>query len=95
VRNGRRLQASKTFLKLVPVFLEMNDAIRNGYPRCAAAPPVSNEPRILATGPTAAFSIGNCVDGTLRRIPTIWGSCTFKLHLQRYFTGSWLRHFLP
>ena len=26
-----------------------------GYPRCAAAPPVSNEPRILATGPTAAF----------------------------------------
>jgi hypothetical protein len=73
VRNGGRLRAFKDVLKLVPVFLEMNDAIRNGYPRCAAPPPVSNEPRILATGPTAAFSIGNCTDGTLRRVPTIWG----------------------
>jgi hypothetical protein len=29
------------------VFLEMNDAVRNGYSRFAAAPPVSYRPRIL------------------------------------------------
>jgi hypothetical protein len=69
----------KNDLKLAPVFLEMNDALRNGYPGCAAAPPVSNEPRILATGPTAAFSIGNCADGTLRRIPANMGKAVASI----------------
>jgi hypothetical protein len=39
--------------KLVSVFLEMNDAVRNGY----QAPPVSNGPRILRQVPLRLFQL--------------------------------------
>lgn len=58
--------------------------------RFAAAPPVSNG---ATTGPTAAFSIGNSADGTLRRIPQYGEAGSFNCTVN-YFTGACLRHFL-
>lgn len=59
----------KDDLKLVLVFLEMNDAVRNGYSRFAAAPPVSNRPGILRQVSLRLFQLETVRMGTLRRVP--------------------------
>jgi hypothetical protein len=66
LRNGRHPRASKDDLKLVFGVLRGDEMMLSGtgIPTCAAAPLVfPNEPRILATDPTAAFSIGKCPEG--------------------------------
>jgi hypothetical protein len=75
--------------KLVSVFLEMNDAVRNGY----SSPTRFQWAKNTATGPTAAFSIGKSADGTLGRIPQYGEAGSFNCTVN-YFTGACLRHFL-
>ena len=83
----------KEDLKLVPVFLEMNDAVRNGYSKIRCSPTRFQWAKNTATGPTAAFSSGNCADGYAEKDSTIWESCSFNRTVN-YFTGPCLRHFL-
>ena len=90
MRNDRRLRASRKDLTLVLLFLEMADAVRNGYSKIRCSPTrFSNEPRILRQGPVPLrlFQLETAWIGRLRRIPQYGEAGSFNCTVN-YFTGG-------